>query len=117
MAIIHCLGAGLIGSYVAKKLSDNGHEVHAHDLSPGNVFIEYPEIIIHKENVLESCKKIEKFGDFDIIVNMLPGEIGNSIMKILYPQGINIVDLSFSEITPDSLSGEKEERIQLSYGM
>ncbi|RJU84041.1 MAG: hypothetical protein DWB93_02005 [Candidatus Poseidoniales archaeon] len=107
MAIIHCLGAGLIGSYVAKKLSDNGHEVHAHDLSPGNVFIEYPEIIIHKENVLESCKKIEKFGDFDIIVNMLPGEIGNSIMKILYPQGINIVDLSFSEITPDSLSGEK----------
>ena len=57
MAIIHCLGTGLIGSYVAKKLSDNGHEVHAHDLSPGNVFIEYPEIIIHKENVLESCKK------------------------------------------------------------
>ena len=107
MAIIHCLGAGLIGSYVAKKLSDKGHEVHAHDINPGEVFMEYPEIIIHKENVFESCKSIKKFGDFDIIVNMLPGEIGNSIMKILYPQGINIVDLSFSEITPDSLSGEK----------
>ena len=38
MAIIHCLGVGLVGSYVAKKLSDNGHQVHAHDLNPDNVF-------------------------------------------------------------------------------
>ena len=107
MAIIHCLGAGLVGSYVAKKLSDKGHEVHAHDLTTGDIFMEYPEIIIHKGNVLESCKKIKKFGDFDIVVNMLPGEIGHSIMKILYSQGVNIVDLSFSEITPDALSREK----------
>ena len=103
MAIIHCLGTGLVGSYVAMKLSDNGHQVHAHDLNPGDKFINHPKIIVHENDVLESCKQIDKFGDFDIIVNMLPGDIGHSIMKILYPYGVRIVDLSFSEITPDSL--------------
>lgn len=107
MAIIHCLGAGLVGSYVAKKLFDNGHEVHAHDLILDDVFREYPEIIIHKGDIFQSIKEMENFGKCDIIVNMLPGDVGHSVMKILYPKGMNIVDLSFSEITPDLLSEEK----------
>ena len=56
MAIIHCLGVGLVGSYVAKKLSANGHQVHAHDLYPGVIFSDYPRIIIHEGDVLETSK-------------------------------------------------------------
>ena len=109
MAIIHCLGVGLVGSYVAKKLSANGHQVHAHDLNPDNVFSEYPRIIIHKGDVLESSKDKNNFGEVDIIVNMLPGEIGHTVMKNICKYGFRIVDLSFSEISPNVL---KEETIE-----
>jgi len=101
MANIHCLGTGLVGSYVAKKLADMGHKINAYDIRPEKSIIGYRNIIIHQEDALDNCRNIEKFGDFDIIVNMLPGDIGYSAMKMLCEQDIKVVDLSFSEVTPD----------------
>tara|TARA_B100001142_G_scaffold110633_1_gene112630 strand:- start:3733 stop:4791 length:1059 start_codon:yes stop_codon:yes gene_type:complete len=109
MATIHCLGVGLVGSYVAKRLSDNGHQVHAHDLNPGDIFSDYPRIIIHEGDVLETSKDKNNYGDLDIIVNMLPGEIGHTVMKNICKYGFRIVDLSFSEISPEVLMEETIE--------
>ncbi|MEC7089490.1 MAG: saccharopine dehydrogenase C-terminal domain-containing protein, partial [Candidatus Thermoplasmatota archaeon] len=39
----------------------------------------------------------------DLIVNMVPGSIGHDVLRVLHEQGHNIVDLSFSETTPDQL--------------
>ena len=35
--MIHCLGTGLVGSWVAKRLAAVGHEVHAYDIHPHRV--------------------------------------------------------------------------------
>ena len=43
---IFCLGVGLVGSYVAKKLAQAGHEVHAFDPDPHRVS-SFPGIMIH----------------------------------------------------------------------
>ena len=37
MAVVHCLGTGLVGAWVAKRLATLGHEVHAYDLQPHRV--------------------------------------------------------------------------------
>ena len=37
MAVVHCLGTGLVGAGVAKRLATLGHEVHAYDLEPHRV--------------------------------------------------------------------------------
>ena len=39
----------------------------------------------------------------DLVVNMVPGSIGHEVLKGLHAQGHRIVDLSFSETTPDVL--------------
>ena len=39
----------------------------------------------------------------DFVVNMVPGSIGHRVLNVLHQQGHRIVDLSFSETTPDQL--------------
>ena len=36
MKLIHCFGAGLVGSYVATKLAESGHQVHIYDINQNN---------------------------------------------------------------------------------
>ena len=40
----------------------------------------------------------------DFVVNMLPGSLGNQMTSILKDSNLKIVDLSFSETTPDTLT-------------
>ena len=112
MTRIYCLGVGLIGSYVAKKFAQAGHEVHAFDPAPHRVS-NFPGIIIHKlnqnENPVEVLSKImnshNNVGfdpDNDIVVNMLPGDIGHKSTSSLANLPWRTVDLSFSEVTPDN---------------
>ena len=108
MAVIHCLGTGLVGSYVAKKLAENGHQVYAHDINPDITLVDYPNITIEEGDALEKCSDIINLGKFDIIVNMLPGDIGHTVIKKLCKYDVKVVDLSFSEITPDIVIAECE---------
>ena len=103
MGVLHCLGAGLVGSYVAKRLVQSGHDVHIHELEPGRVTNE-DGVTIHKWDALDACKKLDEFGEFDIVVNMLPGEIGSIATGILTGFPYKVVDLSFSEETPDNFT-------------
>ena len=101
MKVIHCFGAGLVGSYVATKLSERGHEVHIHDLEPKYESITVnSNIIFHRGDALKT--ELSDFGHIDIVVNMLPGDIGHSLTTKLALDGrYRLVDLSFSENTPD----------------
>ena len=50
--------------------------------------------------------ELSAFGTVDLVVNMLPGDIGYDLTRKLSGGKWPIVDLSFSEITPDISSVE-----------
>ena len=90
---IHCLGGGLVGSFVTRRLVESGFDVHLYDVvkrdTPAN---------FHLGDAL-----ISDHSHAEIIVNMLPGSLGNKMTSLLKNTGQRIVDLSFSESTPDLL--------------
>ncbi len=112
MAAIHCLGGGLVGSYVAKKMAEDGHEVHAYDPRPHKVE-GFPGVIIHRmesdedpvERIVQLHEPTESslIDDSSIVVNMLPGDIGHISTARLSQKHWRTIDLSFSEETPDRL--------------
>ena len=92
MTNIHCFGVGLVGSYVAEKLANSGHTVHAYDPQPFRVF-GIPGVEVHHlekdENPIDLMLDMIvhqegfEFNPFqDIVVNMLPGDIGHSLSLI-----------------------------------
>lgn len=91
---IHCLGGGLVGSFVTRKLCEAGFDVHLYDVvertTPARFHLQDAATADH--------------GPADLVVNMVPGSIGHDVLKTLYEQGQRIVDLSFSETTPDQLA-------------
>ena len=112
MVRIFCLGVGLVGSYVAKKLAQAGHEVHAFDPDPHRVS-SFPGIMIHNlgqdknpvqvlSQILKTDNNIDFDTDNDIVVNMLPGDIGHESTSNLANLPWKTVDLSFSAHTPDN---------------
>ena len=107
MKTVHCFGAGLVGSYVARKLAEFGFRVHVHDLNPHEA-LKHPCLTTHTGNALEV--DLFDYGDVDLVVNMLPGEIGHDLNLKLSDGQWPIVDLSFSENTPDLNSQEYERK-------
>ena len=111
MAYIHCFGVGLVGSYVARKLADLGHIVHAYDPQPFRV-LGIPGVEVHhlEPNIdpldlmldmIMNQDEVEFDPSRDIVVNMLPGDIGHSTTTGLAELPWRTVDLSFSQFTPD----------------
>ena len=100
MAVIHCLGTGLVGAWVAKRLAAAGHEVHAYDVQPHRV-MGVDGITVHHCDVIEDIVSMHENGPVDMIVNMLPGDIGHMATTNLAETTYRIVDLSFSKFTPD----------------
>ena len=101
MRLIHCFGAGLVGSYVATKLAESGHQVHIYDIDQNNSkFGDEKNITFHIGDVFD--RDLDALGNDDMFVNMLPGDIGHRLTeKLASKGGRHIVDLSFSEKTPD----------------
>jgi len=90
---IHCLGGGLVGSFVTRTLHEAGLEVHLYDIVPRQT-----PAAFHLGDAAAA-----DHSQADFIVNMVPGSIGHEVLKTLYADGHRIVDLSFSETTPDFL--------------
>lgn len=101
MVTIHCLGSGLVGSFVIKKLSTLGVKINVIDIEETNYLIENDLIKIYVKDAFLYCQ--ETFVDDDLFINMLPGNLGHSVTKLLVSKGKRIVDLSFSEETPEIL--------------
>ena len=94
MATIHCLGGGLVGSFVTKELLKSKHEVHLFDIEDIET-----KAILHIGDAIQA-----DHSDADLIINMLPGKYGHSALERLKTLDKKILDLSFSEITPDNLT-------------
>ena len=90
---IHCLGGGLVGSFVVRNLHEAGLDVHLYDVVPRETPASF-----HLGDALAADHR-----QADFIVNMVPGSIGHKVLKALHADGHRIVDLSFSETTPDAL--------------
>ncbi len=105
MARILSLGAGLVGSYICDELGKSGHSVTAvalnHDSIPildtvrGSLSFE-----IQDTDVFEFLETVSH-EDYDLILNLLPGRIGDSIREQLIQSGSAICDLAFSENSPE----------------
>ena len=103
MVTIHCLGSGLVGSFVIKKLSSLGVKINIIDIKETNYLIDNDLVKTHVKDALLYCQ--ETFDKDDLFINMLPRNLGHSVTKLLVSKGRRIVDLSFSEKTPEILHG------------
>ena len=87
------MGGGLVGSFVTRTLHEAGLDVHLYDIEPRST-----PATFH----LGDAAGFDH-SQADLVVNMVPGSIGHEVLKGLHAQGHRIVDLSFSETTPDML--------------
>lgn len=101
MTTIHCLGSGLVGSFVIKKLSKKGIKVNVVDIEEKSYPKDQKLVEIHVADAFTYCQKISNKND--LFVNMLPGSLGHKVTKSLVSKGKKVVDLSFSEETPELL--------------
>jgi len=72
MTTIHCLGSGLVGSFVIKKLSNEGIKVNVVDINEKKDFIANDLVEVHIEDAFKYCQKTIE--NDDLYVNMLPGK-------------------------------------------
>ena len=82
---IHCLGGGLVGSFVTRKLVEAGFDVHLYD-----VIERQTTATFHFEDALQANHNLA-----DFVVNMLPGSLGNQMTSILKDSNLKIVDLKY----------------------
>jgi saccharopine dehydrogenase-like NADP-dependent oxidoreductase len=105
MARILSYGAGLVGTFICDELSKSGHDVTAIALNHGDV----PMLEKVRRNLSFSLIEqdvISHLADcdlskFDLVLNLLPGRIGDSIREHLITNGVKVCDLAFSDNSPD----------------
>ena len=71
---IHCLGGGLVGSFVTRKLVEDGFEVHLFD-----VVNRATPAVFHLKDAASA-----DHSSADLIVNMVPGSIGHDVLRVLH---------------------------------
>ena len=95
MSKILVLGAGMVGSAMAKDLSEN-HEVSSADINENNLSgLENFNIRTIQTDVkdIENLKNLVT--PYDIILNAVPGFMGFSTTEAVIEAGKNVVDISF----------------------
>jgi len=110
MAKIIVLGAGLVGSVMAKDLSKN-HQVTSVDVNH-NALQPLTQQGIHTissdlSNPI-NLKKLIK--NYDIVIGALPGYMGFQTLETVIKEGKNIVDISFFPEDPFSLDKLAKEK-------
>ncbi len=113
MAMILSFGAGLVGSFICDELAKNGHNVTAvavnHDEVPmlDKVRKNLSFSLIDGDAIshLANCDLTQ----YDLILNLLPGRIGDSIREHLITNGVKVCDLAFSDNSPDRFSQLAEQ--------
>ena len=73
MTIIHCLGSGLVGSFVIKKLSEENIEINVVDIEENQELESLDSVNVHVMDALEYCNNTSN--ENEIFVNMLPGSL------------------------------------------
>ena len=94
---IIALGCGLVGKFVVTKLSSLGYKIHVIDLVIPSEIKENSEISCEEGDVFQIVNDLPKA---KVILNLLPGSIGETIRPILISEGNDIIDLAFTETEP-----------------
>ncbi|MCE4565692.1 saccharopine dehydrogenase NADP-binding domain-containing protein [Maribellus sp. CM-23] len=96
MKKIVVLGAGLVGSVIAKDLSKN-HRVTSVDIDPSTAqkFLDFPEIRTIQTDLADPAKIREIVREFDLVIGAVPGFMGYQTMKTVIEAGRDMVDISF----------------------
>ena len=94
---IIALGCGLVGKFVVTKLSSLGYKIHVIDLVIPTDIKENSEISCEEGDVFQIVNDLPKA---KVILNLLPGSVGETIRPILISEGNDIIDLAFTETEP-----------------
>ncbi|WP_319481863.1 saccharopine dehydrogenase C-terminal domain-containing protein [uncultured Draconibacterium sp.] len=100
------LGAGLVGSSIAKDLSKN-HQITSVDFDKKALdkFSAFPEIKCIQEDLSQSEKIKSLVSNHDLVIGAVPGFMGYHTMKAVIEAGKNMVDISFMPEDFLSLNG------------
>ena len=91
------LGSGLVGRFVIERLLEAGHEVTVIDLDIPTAFHANPRVHVKEGDAMAHIADLEPN---QIVVNMLPGRIGDMVRPVLLEAGHQIVDLAFTAEDP-----------------
>ena len=95
MARIAILGAGLIGSAIAKTLSSS-HEIILLDIDPFRLSkIKGKHISTGVCDLTDSNALKKYLSDLDLVIGAVPGHLGYSVLRNVITMGKNVVDISF----------------------
>ena len=94
---IIALGCGLVGKFVVTKMSSLGYKIHVIDLVIPSEIKENSEISFEEGDVFQIVNDLPKA---KVIINLLPGGIGETIRPMLISMGNDIIDLAFTETEP-----------------
>jgi len=112
MKKVAVLGAGMIGSVIARDLSDEYNvTVVDKDSHKLNILRENSSIRTIISDLNSEIKIQEIIIDYDLILCALPGFMGFKALKSIVSEGKNVVDISFSSEDPfllDSVAIEKK---------
>jgi lysine 6-dehydrogenase len=121
MQKILVLGCGLVGRHIAFDLTSD-FDVTATDISTQNLCNEAfgnKVKMIHEDlSNVESLKYL--IGEFDMVVNALPGYMGYKTLKTIIESGKDVIDISFFPEDPfdlDALAKEKDVTAIMDFGV
>lgn len=97
MASVIALGCGLIGQFVIERLLEYGHHVTVLDLNIPEHLASQPNIDARQGDVFQH---IANLPPQSVVINMLPGRIGNGVRPLLLEAGHQVVDLAFTAEDP-----------------
>ncbi|RJU82493.1 MAG: hypothetical protein DWC09_01925 [Candidatus Poseidoniales archaeon] len=91
------LGCGLVGQFVVERLLEHGHEVTVVDLQIPEELSTNPKV---NALVGDVEQHLENFPPKSVVINMLPGRVGDKVRPQLLTAGHNVVDLAFTAEDP-----------------
>ncbi len=101
------LGAGLVGTPMAVDLAKNGnYQVSVADLNSETlkkIKAKYPSISTIQRDLSKSSDIKSIIGDYDLVINALPGFLGFQALKSIIEERKNVVDIAFYPEDPFEL--------------
>ncbi|MBN2819079.1 MAG: saccharopine dehydrogenase NADP-binding domain-containing protein, partial [Bacteroidales bacterium] len=93
---ITVLGAGLVGSVIARDLAEN-HSVTSVDIDSKQLekLKDIDKLEILQADLLDQSLVKKVIADSDLVVGAVPGFMGYKTMKAVIEAGKNMVDISF----------------------
>ena len=117
MTDVIALGCGLVGKFVVTKLCEQGYDVHVVDLQIPKSIKSNPKTSYQEGDIFTIVDSLPKA---KVILNLLPGSVGENLRPILIKLGIHIIDLAFTETEPsvhDSLARQYKSRLVWDVGI